>query len=45
MNIQYRVDLCEEERQQLTVLLNGGKHPARKPCRAHRLKNRSPPLV
>jgi transposase len=34
MNIRYRVDLNETERAELTVLLNGGKHPARKIKRA-----------
>jgi transposase len=29
MNIQYRVDLSEAERAQLTALLNGGRHAAR----------------
>ena len=34
MNIRYRVDLNEAERTQLTALLGGGKHPARKLKRA-----------
>jgi transposase len=34
MNIRYRVDLSEAERAQLTALLNGGKHAARKIKRA-----------
>src|SRR5438132_9801208 len=34
MNIRYRVDLSDEERAQLTGLLNGGKHAARKIKRA-----------
>src|ERR1700712_4683458 len=34
MNIRYRVDLSETERAQLTALLNGGKHAARKIKRA-----------
>jgi len=34
MNIRYRVDLSDEERTQLTALLNGGKHAARKIKRA-----------
>jgi hypothetical protein len=34
MNIRYRVDLSQTERDQLTALLNGGKHPARKLKRA-----------
>ncbi len=34
MNIRYRVDLSQAERDQLTALLNGGKHPARKLKRA-----------
>src|ERR1700692_3572691 len=34
MNIRYRVDLSDIERTQLTALLNGGKHPARKIKRA-----------
>jgi hypothetical protein len=34
MNIRYRVELSEEERQELAALLSGGKHPARKLKRA-----------
>ena len=34
MNIRYRVDLSEAERAELTALLNGGKHAARKIKRA-----------
>jgi len=34
MNIRYRVELSEEERQELEALLSGGKHPARKLKRA-----------
>jgi transposase len=34
MNIRYRVELSEAERAQLTVLLSGGKHAARKLKRA-----------
>jgi transposase len=34
MTIRYRVDLSEAERTDLTTLLNGGKHAARKPKRA-----------
>jgi transposase len=34
MNIRYRVDLSDEERAQLTALLTGGKHAARKIKRA-----------
>ena len=34
MNIRYRVDLSQAEREQLTALLSGGKHPARKVKRA-----------
>lgn len=34
MNIRYRVILAEAERAQLTVMLSGGKHPARKIKRA-----------
>ncbi len=34
MNIRYRVDLSEAERGELTALLNGGKHAARKIKRA-----------
>jgi hypothetical protein len=34
MNIRYRVDLSDEERKQLTALLNGAKHAARKIKRA-----------
>jgi transposase len=34
MNIRYRVELRQDERDQLTALLSGGKHPARKIKRA-----------
>ncbi len=34
MNIRYQVDLSQTEREQLTALLSGGKHPARKIKRA-----------
>jgi transposase len=34
MNIRYRVELSEAEREQLTALLSGGKHAARKLKRA-----------
>jgi transposase len=34
MNIRYRVDLSETERNELTALLSGGKHAARKLKRA-----------
>lgn len=34
MNIRYRVDLSEAERTELTALLSGGKHAARKLKRA-----------
>ena len=34
MNIRYRVELSQAERDQLTALLSGGKHPARKIKRA-----------
>ena len=34
MNIRYRVELSEAERDELTVLLSGGKHAARKLKRA-----------
>src|SRR3954453_11913929 len=34
MNIRYRVELSEEERAELTALLSGGKHAARKLKRA-----------
>ena len=34
MNIRYRVDLSEAERDELTVLLKGGRHAARKLKRA-----------
>lgn len=34
MNIRYRVELSQAERDQLTILLSGGKHPARKLKRA-----------
>ena len=30
MNIRYRVELSQEECDQLTAFLSGGKHPARK---------------
>ena len=30
MNIRYRVELNEAERAQLTAMLSGGKHAARK---------------
>src|SRR3978361_683109 len=38
MNIKYRVDLSDAERTQLTALLNGGKHAARKIKRAQILR-------
>ena len=34
MNIRYRVELSQSERAELTALLGGGKHPARKLKRA-----------
>jgi transposase len=34
MNVRYRVELTQTERDQLTTLLSGGKHPARKLKRA-----------
>jgi hypothetical protein len=34
MNIRYRVELRQDERDPLTALLSGGKHPARKIKRA-----------
>ena len=34
MNIRYRVELSQDERDQLTALLSGGKHPARRLKRA-----------
>ena len=34
MNIRYRVDLSQTEREQVTALPNGGKHPVRKIKRA-----------
>jgi Homeodomain-like domain len=34
MNIRYRVELSQSESDQLTALLSGGKHPARKLKRA-----------
>ena len=34
MNIRYRVELNQSERRELTTLLSGGKHPARKLKRA-----------
>jgi transposase len=37
MNIRYRVDLSQAEREQLIALLSGGNHPARKIKRAQAL--------
>lgn len=34
MNVRYRVTLDQDERNQLTGMLRGGKHPARKLKRA-----------
>src|SRR5215472_7152468 len=34
MNVRYRVELDQNEREQLTALLSGGKHAARKLKRA-----------
>ena len=34
MNVRYRVDLIQAERNALGALLSGGKHPARKLKRA-----------
>ena len=34
MNVRHRVELSQAERDQLTGLLNGGKHSARKLKRA-----------
>jgi hypothetical protein len=34
MNVRYRVDLTQYERNQLGALLSGGKHPSRKLKRA-----------
>lgn len=34
MNVRYRIELSQTEREQLTVLLSGGKHAARKLKRA-----------
>ena len=34
MNVRYRVELSQAERDQLTTLLSGGKHAARKLKRA-----------
>ncbi len=34
MNVRYRVELSQSEREQLEALLNGGKHSARKLKRA-----------
>ena len=34
MNVRYRVELSQDERAELTGLLNGGKHAARKLKRA-----------
>jgi len=30
MNVRYRVELSQDERDRLTALLSGGKHAARK---------------
>jgi hypothetical protein len=35
MNVRYRVELSQAERDELAVLLSGGKHAARKLKRAH----------
>ncbi len=42
MNIRYRVELSQDERDQLTALLSGGKHPARKIKRAQILLEHDP---
>ena len=34
MNLRYRVDLDQPERDELTAMLRSGKHPVRKPKRA-----------
>ena len=34
MNVRYRVELSQSEREQLTALLSGGKHGARRLKRA-----------
>ena len=34
MNVRYRVELSQAEREELSALLAGGKHPARKLKRA-----------
>ena len=34
MNVRYRVELTQYERNELVALLSGGKHPARKFKRA-----------
>lgn len=34
MNVRYRVELTQSEREELTALLSGGRHPARKLKRA-----------
>jgi hypothetical protein len=34
MNVRYRVELSQSEREQLTALLSGGKHAARRLKRA-----------
>ena len=34
MNLRYRVELSQTEREQLTALLSGGKHAARRLKRA-----------
>jgi hypothetical protein len=34
MNVRYRIELDQSEREQLTALLSGGKHAARKLKRA-----------
>ncbi len=37
MNIRYRVELSQSERDRLAALLSGGTHPARKLKRAQNL--------
>jgi hypothetical protein len=36
MNVRYRVELSQTEREELTAMLGGGKRAARKLMRAHR---------
>jgi hypothetical protein len=42
MNVRYRVELSQDERDALTALLSGGKHAARKLKRAQFLAADNP---